>query len=194
MGHEQARATATYLAGLYPRARLVTCDLQRARQTMAPLLAAFAQDEAEEDARLRERHFGAWEGHLRHEVAQADPDRWQRWTAGEDVIAEVGGESRQQLVDRVQPVFSSLLEATDEGSVTIAVTHGGSVWHGLHALFDVPSPLLGSVDNCSLTFVARDEDTPMLKHWNEVGHLAGVAPPDQPGVGRIFAGRAEQPR
>jgi len=46
---------------------------------------------------LRERHFGRWEGLDREGLEADDADRYARWRAGEDVIAEVGGESDATL-------------------------------------------------------------------------------------------------
>jgi glucosyl-3-phosphoglycerate phosphatase len=88
-GHAQAKATGAFLAALYPHAHLVTSDLQRTRETVAPLAAALACEPAS-DERLRERSFGAWEGLLRADVVASDPARWQRWVDGEDVVGEVG--------------------------------------------------------------------------------------------------------
>ena len=172
LGHSQAKATAAALAATYPDARLVMSDLQRTRETMAPLAAALAR-EPDEDARLRERSFGDWEGRLRVEVERDDPDRWARWVGGEDVIGEIGGESRTQLIDRVVPVFERLLIGMADDEVTIAVTHGGPVWHGLHRMLGLDQPILGGVRNCSITELGADvgAERPLLRSWNEVGHL-----------------------
>lgn len=197
-GHAQARATAAVLAQTYPDALLVTSDLQRTVETMAPLAAALGH-EPRVDARLRERTFGAWEGMLRTEVAVEDQTRWSRWLAGEDVIEEVGGESASQLADRVEPVLHELLAATPHGGVTIAVTHGGPVWHGTHRVIGVPPGTLGGVSNASVTHLiawggttnspatatelaawgGTDGDAPetdeigavVLDRWNETAHV-----------------------
>lgn len=180
LGEAQAEATAAALAAAYPGARLVSSDLRRTRETIAPLAVALTR-EPEEDARLRERSFGRWEGHLRVEVARDDADRWRRWLGGEDVIGEVGGETGRELADRVVPAFEELLAATPDDEVTIAVTHGGPIWHGLHRLLGFDRPILGGVDNCSVTELGSfspaseigiDRDrSPRLRRWNEVGHL-----------------------
>lgn len=179
LGHEQARVTATALAGAYPDAALITSDLQRTVETVAPLQAALGRP-AGHDALLRERAFGSWEGLLRTEVAAGDPDRWQRWLAGEDVIAEVGGESAQQLADRVAPVLARLMAEVPDGGVTIAVTHGGSIHHGIHRWLDLRAGTLGGVANTSVTEVlawdgregsTASGDRLALDRWNEIAHL-----------------------
>jgi broad specificity phosphatase PhoE len=174
LGFAQAEAVASALASTYPGARLVSSDLRRTLETAAPLAAAF-RVEPEEVPALRERSFGSWETHLRADVVEQDPARWQRWLDGEDVIEEVGGESADALVARVVPCLEELLEATPDDGVTIAVTHGGPIWHGLHALLGVPKGTFAGVDNASVAMVLRLGDRVALDRWNEVGHL----PPEQ---------------
>jgi glucosyl-3-phosphoglycerate phosphatase len=183
IGHAQARVTATALASAYPEAVLVTSDLQRTAETVAPL-----EDELRRTARhdpvLRERSFGDWEGQLRTEIAQGDPARWDRWLAGEDLIAEVGGESADQLADRVVPGLAELLAATVPGGVTIAVSHGGTIHHGVHRWLGLAAGTLGGVANTSVTEVVAWDGMVeglvgnldgggrvVLDRWNEVAHL-----------------------
>jgi broad specificity phosphatase PhoE len=171
VGHQQAEALGPVLAAAHPDARLVVSDLQRCRETIAPL-AAELDREPEVDPALRERSFGAWEGLLRSEVAETDAERWERFRSGEDVIAEVGGESSEQLADRVEPVLRTLLATTEAGGVTVAVTHGGPVWQGTHRLLGLTPPMLGGVDNTSVTeFLWLADGRILLDRWNEVGHL-----------------------
>lgn len=170
LGFAQAAATAAALAARYPEAQLVTSDLQRTRETVAPLAAALGATPLE-DRRLRERSFGSWEGRLRREVMHEEADRWQRWLEGEDVVSEVGGESAAELADRVAPAFEELVASTPDGSTTIAVTHGGSIWNGLHRVLGLPNPTLGGVDNTSLSTLLGHADGLVLGSWNETGHL-----------------------
>jgi glucosyl-3-phosphoglycerate phosphatase len=192
IGHAQAKATGQALAEAYPDAAVVASDLQRCEETAAPLVAALGATLAV-DARLRERSFGAWEGRLRAEVAADDAERVSRWRAGEDVIGEVGGETAAVLADRVGPVLRELLAATPDGGVTIAVTHGGPVWHGTHLLLGLPAGTLGAVDNASVTeLMSWRGDDVVLQRWNETAHLlvelrTGWVPSltaDAPPVGR----------
>lgn len=177
VGHRQAAVTAAALAERFPDAELISSDLQRTRETIAPLVSRLGR-EARSEPRLRERSFGAWEGLRRDEVAERDPERWTRWAAGEDVVGEVGGESSTVLSDRVGSILGELLETTPPDGITVAVTHGGTIWHGLHRLLGLPAATLGGVDNASVTeLVARDVSTsggrpPVALHrWNELAHL-----------------------
>lgn len=181
LGHAQSRVTAAALAGAHPDAEVVASDLLRATQTAAPLAAELGRSVVT-DERLRERSFGDWEGQLREEVAASDPDRWQRWLSGEEVVHEVGGESTVQLADRVAPALLDLLTATPDEGVTIVVTHGGPIWHGLHRALDLPVPSFAGVANASVSElvshgaqgVAEDDlraARAVLDRWNEVAHL-----------------------
>lgn len=173
IGHAQAEVTANALADSYPDAALVASDLQRTMETAVPLSKALGR-EIVQDARLRERSFGSWEGQLRHEVVAGDGERWERFLTGEDeAVEEIGGETASQLGDRVEPLFRDLLRGTADGQVIIAVTHGGPVWHGAHRLLGLPIPTLGGVSNgCVTEYIASAEDDRLvLDRWNEVAHL-----------------------
>ncbi len=203
LGHAQARVTAAALAAAYPDAEVVSSDLLRATESAAPLAAELHRSPRSEP-RLRERSFGDWEERLRDEIAVEDSERWQRWLAGEDVIGEIGGETGQQLGERVAPVLQELLQATPAGEVTIVVTHGGTIWHGLHVALRLPIPTLGGVANSSVSeLIAHESDAvtaedlrgapAVLDRWNEVAHLPvelrtawkpRSTPADAPPIGR----------
>lgn len=156
-GHAQAQALVdTFGPGLTQRlaadpagVRLVTSDLQRAAETAAPLARTLGLDPVH-DRRLRERSFGSWEGRLHAELAADEPGRYRRWTTGVDVMDEIGAETATELADRVAPALAELLTATPRGGVTVAVSHGGSIWHGLHRLLSLPPRSLGPVGNASV--------------------------------------------
>lgn len=171
VGHAQARAVGTMLAAAHPDARLVVSDLQRCRETIAPLVVRLGR-EPDVDPTLRERHYGDWEGWLRSEIAEREPDRWRRFGAHEDVLPEVGGEPVAEFGDRVERVLRALLERTAEGATTLAVTHGGPIWHGAHRLLGLAPPALTPVDNTAVTELVADAGGRiLLDRWNAVGHL-----------------------
>ncbi|MEK8109656.1 histidine phosphatase family protein [Micromonospora sp. M12] len=80
-GRDQARAAAPLLAALRPDA-IVASDLSRAAETAAAL-AALTGLPVSTDARLRERHFGQWQGLHLTEVAERFPEEYSRWRAGD---------------------------------------------------------------------------------------------------------------
>jgi len=196
-GRVQAERTAQLLAARISDAVVVSSDLGRCRDTAAPLVAALGIDPLV-DATLRERNFGRWEGMTREDLERDDPARYLRWRAGEDVIAEVGGESDVVLRERSAAVFSKLLglrggsddtgsAAADvlegdvlEGAETIvAVTHGGTIWYGVHEMLRIAGYRLGTVDNASVTELVvggrgpagLDLAAPRMARFNETSHL-----------------------
>ena len=171
-GHDQAHALASsYGPALHlllevdaTAVRIVSSDLQRAAETAAPLSVSLGIA-AEHDPRLRERSFGRWEGLSHAELVAREPERYQRWTTGGDVMREIGAETAAELAERVAPTLAALLRSTPLGGVTVAVSHGGSIWHGLHRLLGLRPRSLGPVGNASvaelLLFVEEEDGPPV---------------------------------
>ncbi len=124
MGIAQANATAQYLK----RQRFVAAyssDLQRARFTAETIVAehplALAVDE-----RLREIHFGKWEGWTSKEIKEKDPDDYQRWLADPSFRPE-GAETGEQMTSRVASFVTFLRETHDDDDHVLVVAHGGTL-------------------------------------------------------------------
>jgi probable phosphoglycerate mutase len=171
IGREQAKAVGQRVVEHYPDAPVWTSDLQRCVETAEAIEDALAVT-ATPHLGLRERDFGEWAGHLVTEIAEIDKERFQRWANGEDVIAEVGGESSEELGDRVEAALEEILSLVEDGGVGVLVTHGGPVWHGTHRWLDLTEPTLGGVANCSMTDLVEWETRRFCDQWNSVGHLA----------------------
>ncbi len=171
VGRAQADGTAAWVASTHPDAVLVSSDLQRCRETAAPIAAALGR-EVVEDPDLRERSFGRWEGLSLAEVEAADPELWRRWRSGEDVVAEVGGESGDALARRVTAAYQRHVDQRGgAGRTIVVVTHGGPVWHGMHALLDLPWATLGGVGNAAVSELVRGDRSWWCESWNQTAHL-----------------------
>jgi len=169
-GRVQAQHTARWVLATHPGAVLVSSDLQRCAETATAL--AEAMDVVPVlDSDVRERAFGRWEGLTMAEVEELDPDLWARWRTGVDVIRQVGGESGVDLAARVVPAYRRHVENLADGQTVVIVTHGGPVWHGLHALLDLPRGTLGGVGNAAVTEVVLDETGWWCESWNQTAHL-----------------------
>lgn len=191
-GHLQAQRTAEVIGAHFTGATLVTSDLGRCQDTAAPIAAALGVVPSV-DAVLRERHFGRWEGLTREGLELDDAERFRRWRAGEDVIGEVGGESDVEIRARAARVFAALLgsgagpgsgddsgaDSDDAPRTVVAVTHGGTIWYGVHELLRFAGYRLGAVHNASLTELVLggrgpaglDPELPQLARFNETSHL-----------------------
>jgi glucosyl-3-phosphoglycerate phosphatase len=170
------------------RLRLVSSDLQRAVETAAPLATQLGLDPAL-DPDLRERTFGVWEGRSHAELEVEEAERWRRWTGGADIMREIGAETADELATRAAAALRRAFAATASGGISVVVSHGGSIWHGLHRLLTLAPRSLGPVGNASvaaLLLLVGDEDgevdphvaaaaagepRPVLASYNDLTHL-----------------------
>lgn len=121
-GRQQAQALVATWQG--PRPQQILCsDLRRARETLEPLLCAWGMS-ARYDARLREMHFGDWEGQRFDDLAQSDPERLARWYAHWQTDPAPGGESFADVRVRVRAV---LAEAQVGPAPLLLCAHAGSL-------------------------------------------------------------------
>lgn len=142
-GEMQARSLADILRrdGVADAVDAIVCsDLGRARRT-AELLAAVCPNASDivQDARLRELHFGSWQGCLQHEVQGVRATSQAAWYRGDLAHRVPGGESPKDLVTRGT---AALREAGTLGSTVLVVAHGGLIrWTAVGlALEDTPDP------------------------------------------------------
>ncbi|WP_433529505.1 histidine phosphatase family protein [Micromonospora sp. CA-263727] len=169
LGREQARQAAPLLAALRPDA-VIASDLSRAAETAAAL-AALTGLPVRSDARLRERHFGRWQGLLLTEVAERFPDEYARWRAGDpDPGAEI-----EPLDELGKRIGTALQEAADElaGGTIVVATHGGAARQGCGNLLGWGHPVLraiGSLGNCHWTELRHDAE----RGWHLRAHNVGA--------------------
>jgi len=105
-GRRQAQALARRLANVrFDRA--ITSPLFRARET-AEVLAPGARLEA--DPRLREMDYGAWEGRTYAEIEAAGAGFRHEWELAPDRLACPGGESGNDVAERVRAFLEDLLD------------------------------------------------------------------------------------
>ncbi|MCW2567109.1 MAG: histidine phosphatase family protein [Mycobacterium sp.] len=143
-GLRQAEKAAELLAALAPT-RIVSSDLSRARRT-AEVLGARTGLSVEPDTRLRERHFGEWQGRTHAELATHDAERYDAWRNGRHV-AVPGSESTTECGVRTAAALTEI--ASGEGPIVV-VSHGGSIRYGLEEFLGAPglSRVLRGLENC----------------------------------------------
>jgi len=105
--------------------RVVASDLARARAS-ASLLAGRWGRTVTADPRLREMHFGEWDGLAWTEIEQRDPDRLAAWMADWVRIRAPGGESFEDVVARAQEWFAELQASAGDETVVV-VAHAGAI-------------------------------------------------------------------
>lgn len=132
-GRTQARVLAAHFPEVDVR-RVLTSDLDRARQTAAPFAERFGVT-LEVDPALREIDVGSWSGRTREEIAETEPGALDRYYAGE--VAWTGGETFDEHEARSAAVARQLTGIDTDG-VVVAVTHGGTLRAILRTLLEIP--------------------------------------------------------
>jgi len=167
-GLAQARALGSRLAGAQLSA-LYSSDLGRARQT-AELIAETTGHEVRTDVRLRERHFGIFQGLRKAELKSLEQYRLFKAGGSDHVIPE--GESAQQAADRSNACLEELA-ARHVGGDLVVVAHGGTLSALLRHTLGLP--LAGARRfarfNASWNVFARRKDRWFLETWGDVSHL-----------------------
>ena len=150
LGMAQAQAAAAVLAELNPDA-LVTSDLQRAAHTAAALAERTGLT-AHRDARLRERHFGAWQGLTRAEIQERSPGGFEAWRNGDPLTVD-GIERAEDLLKRAGEGLFAAADRAPGGTVVVA-THGGTARWALSAVLGWSEEVIagvGVLGNCHWT-------------------------------------------
>lgn len=122
LGQEQSRAYTQRLAEV-PLSAVYSSDLSRS-QFGAELIASGQGLPVQTLPALRELHIGDWEGFTWREIQQRWPAQWQARLDDLVHVAPPGGESLQQLAERVRPVIAGLVEK-HRGENIAMVAHGG---------------------------------------------------------------------
>lgn len=175
-GQAQAQATAANLATVH-FAAVYSSDLQRARQTATAIARSRAGEiEVEEQPRLRERHYGAFQGLTYAEAEAQFPEDYRRFKERETHFGfPGGGESLAEFAARVAEALTELAN-NHAGEQVLVVTHGGvlDIVHRLASGKPLEAPRDFTIPNAALNWIEYDGDTWHLVSWAERGHLAGT--------------------
>ena len=176
-GHAQAARLAARLAGERFDA-FYTSDLQRARETAAPLAAAWGKAPLAL-AGLREQSFGIWEGLDVPTIKSRHGELWPLWLQHQADFALPGGESLRQFSERVLSAIRELASVA-QGRRLAIVTHGGVLdvlWRNAKGL-----PLDGlracEIPNTGLNRLRWQGGALHIEQWGDAAHLLGL--PEQP--------------
>jgi broad specificity phosphatase PhoE len=170
-GREQARQTGAALASS-GFDRIISSDLRRAADT-ALAMAEAAGRQVQFDPRLRELHYGVLQGvrysDFREVLAQHGMDlEWGQGIFSEHGIAAPGGESLDDLLDRLNEFMNELLNA--EGKNVAIVAHGGSLRTLLTSLLGMPAIARDklAMSNCGVSQVVLRNGIWRLEFHNRV--------------------------
>lgn len=124
IGESQALERARSLAGTSAFAAAYTSDLSRASRTADIMARHLALATPVRDARLRERHGGAWQRHTRAEIDTLWPGMRDAWRRGE-LASPPGGEADDVMLERLDAALGEACAAIEDGSALLLVTHHG---------------------------------------------------------------------
>jgi adenosylcobinamide kinase/adenosylcobinamide-phosphate guanylyltransferase len=170
VGHRQAAALARRLAD-EPIDAIYASDLQRAWQT-AEAVAAHHDLPVHRDPRLRELHFGIWEGLTYAEIEAQDPEALAAWREDPLNVAPPEGETLAELAQRVAALRADL-EAAHPEETALLVSHNGVLRVLICQALGLPPENYWQfhMSNASLSDLAFYEAGAILNALNETAHL-----------------------
>lgn len=119
---------------------IIASPLRRCTE-FAEALAQHTRIPIEVDDRLREIHFGAWEGRTCEDIAKHDPKHLQRFWDDPAACPPPGGEPLSVFEARVVACWQYHLQRC-AGKCALFITHGGAIRAILHRLYPLPWPEL----------------------------------------------------
>ncbi len=173
LGLTQAKALAKRLQNR-PFAALYSSDLGRAYQTAHPISQA-TQLPIWVDQRLRERHFGHFQGLTRLEAEQQFPKEYHYFKTLNPDHPLPNGESLKQFRQRCMNCFNDLVHK-HRGKQILIITHGGVLInllkHTLHLPYETPR--IFEVLNASCNIFSHKEDNWILETWGDISHWQSI--------------------
>jgi probable phosphoglycerate mutase len=175
-GRAQAARLAARLAAT-PADLLFSSDLQRARETAAPLASAWALP-VQTVPGLREQNFGVLEGLDVPTIRAQHPELWSEWLVHHADFALPGGESLRQFSAHVLAAVAALA-GQHAGRRLAIVTHGGvldMLWRSAHGL-SLDGLRECAIPNTGINRLRWHGGRLEIVGWADDGHLADAAPP-----------------
>lgn len=171
VGHEQSERTGAALAA-HPITAVYSSDLARAR-ILGEHIAQRRGVELRIDARLRERHFGEWQGLLLDEIAVRYADLYAAWQADRIHTRAPGAENFPDLRARILPAIQEIAERHAGETIAIAV-HSGTTRMVLAEAMGVPLERIFSFaqDYCCLNVVEWRAAGGTVRLVNSTAHLS----------------------
>lgn len=164
-GREQASSLAQ-LARSLPVDAVYASPLQRAVETA--LLVFGKEARILTDSRLKEMHFGEWEGLPFAEIAGRYPEAWSQWLKDWENSPIPGADEFRAFAVRLLGCCEEILQAHEGGSVAI-VSHGGCL-RTLFAHYFSGAPGAGywqfKVENAALSEIEFANGLPILTCFN----------------------------
>lgn len=134
-GREQAHELAERLKDGYEINTIYTSRQKRARETAEVIGEAIRVSPIVREG-LEEISLGRWEGYTWKQVREQFRDEYQAWYTNRRYEVPPGGESYQQLLDRLLPALADIFDKNTEN--VLIVTHSAVIMTLLTYLYDTP--------------------------------------------------------
>jgi probable phosphoglycerate mutase len=169
-GRWQARRAAQALSKEEIDA-VYSSDLLRAWDTACTIATTIGQ-EAQAVQTLRERSFGIFEGRTFLEIEATWPEQTLRWRQRDPHWKPEGGESLQELRQRIELAVFSLAER-HPGEQIVLVAHGGvlDVMYRLATRQDLQTPRSWNLGNATINRLLWTPEGLSLVGWADTRHL-----------------------
>lgn len=174
-GRRQAAALAHVMAGEAIHV-LYASDLQRAWETAQAVVTVRPHAiPLQAEPRLREMHFGRWEGLTYDEIQQQEAAALAIWEGDLEHTAPPGGETLLQMAERVRAVYTNIRQAHAEQTVAL-VAHGGPLQVLLTCILGLPARDYWhfALAPTSISEVHFYDAGPILTRLNDTHHLRGL--------------------
>lgn len=173
-GVAQAAATSRSLAA-HRFAAIYCSDLRRARDTAAPAAALLGR-ELRCEPRLRERHYGVFQGLTYAEAEAQYRQEYAQFAARDPQFAfPGGGESLADFAARIAGVLATIAQR-HLGEQVLVVTHGGVLDIAHRLATGAPLHLRRdfAIPNAALNWIDFNGDGWEVVAWADESHLAGA--------------------
>ena len=134
-GRRQAQELAAVLQEGYGIKRIFTSRQKRAVET-AEIIGKHLGISPQVKEGLEEINFGKWEGYTWRQVRELFPKEYRVWHDNRRYGIPPGGESYEQLLDRLLPTLNDIL--SKDGRDTLNVTHSAVIMTLMSYLYDTP--------------------------------------------------------
>ena len=153
--------------------------IKRARVTAENIIANLGQTvPLSLLSRLEEFNLGKMEGQSFDQVAKDYPrefDDFRNHPENYDPHRTIGGESFNELIDRMTPAIDEIVAAASDDANILIVSHGAALNAEINALLNVPLADLrkrGGLANTSTTILTTNGEKHFeLVKWNDTSYL-----------------------
>ncbi|WP_310632320.1 histidine phosphatase family protein [Paraburkholderia sp.] len=157
-------------------------DLMRAQQTAQPIADALGLPLQLTEG-VRERNYGAFQGHDSDEIAERFPDEYAHWQTRDPGFEPPEGESQRAFYHRVLHALEPILAKHPEGRIAV-VAHGGvldCIYRFANSI-ELAAPRAWSLLNTSVNVVDFTRDGGVthaqVVNWGDVSHLPSASDDD----------------